>query len=138
MAEFNIIGKQFDPLVDLKLFYTDEEIANETFDVPLTPIEDSDTTLAHLLVRLGKFKSNGEAKKNGWNRPIPMGWSHFTIGKGSNRDDFWIWNPEQNMTDFAISRRAKANGISEEEYLERLGTSFFTSIEHIVSSIPQE
>ena len=93
MAEFNIIGECFNPQTDLKLFYTDEEISSQRFDYPLTPIASEDRSLAHLFHRLGKFQSVGEAKKNGWDKPIPTGWNHFVIGKGSKRWDFYLWNP---------------------------------------------
>lgn len=38
-------------------------------------------TMAHLLHRAGLFKSTGEARRNGWARPIPPGYSQFTVGK---------------------------------------------------------
>lgn len=103
MSDFNIIGPKFDPSVDFKLFFTNEEIENETFDTPLIRLEESDRSMAHLLVRLGKFSSVGEAKKNGWDRPIPMGWNHFAIGKNKNRIDVFIWNPTHTLEEFERS-----------------------------------
>lgn len=100
MAEFNIVGPKFDPSVDLKLFFTDEEISSPNWDVPITYIQKEDRTLAHLFVALGKFSSVKQAKTNGWDRPIPKGWSHFFIGKGVNRWDFFIWNPEHTLEEF--------------------------------------
>lgn len=96
MNHFNVIGENFNALTDLSLFYTDEEIS-KGYDIPLTKIEDSDISLAHLLARLGKFQSVGEAKKNGWLKPIPSGWNYFKIGKGKNRFDIWLWNPESKV-----------------------------------------
>lgn len=58
------------------------------------------TSLAHLLVSIGKFSSVKEAKRNGFNRPIPLGWSEFVIGSGKNRLDLRIWNPRFNIAEF--------------------------------------
>lgn len=35
--------------------------------------EANETTMAHVLVKVGVFKSAGEAKRNGWNKPIEVG-----------------------------------------------------------------
>ena len=85
---FNLVGKKFDPEFDRDLFLDDDE---------LQPLLETDTTMAHLLARLGKFQSVGEAKRNGWDRPVPTGWNEFTIGKGKNRMDIFIWNPTHTM-----------------------------------------
>lgn len=85
------MGAKFDPLVDHKLF-GEEDI--------LQPILDTDQTMAHLLSRLGKFKSVGEAKRNGWDKPIPTGWFECSIGKGKNRMDLFIWNPTTTLAEF--------------------------------------
>jgi hypothetical protein len=42
-------------------------------------------TLAHVMHAAGLFPSVGQAKKNGWNRPIPDGWSEYTVGKLNTR-----------------------------------------------------
>jgi hypothetical protein len=42
------------------------------------PIE---MTWAHLLAYLQCFPSISQARKNGWNKDIPEGWSEVTIGK---------------------------------------------------------
>jgi len=86
----NFIGPKFDPSVDNKLFLDDDT---------LTPILDQDKTLAHLLARIGKFKSVGDAKRNGWDKPIPSGWVEFTVGKGMNRIDVFIWNPQHTLAE---------------------------------------
>lgn len=98
MAEFNIIGPLFDPRCDHKLFTSIEE-DEKGIQPELTPLVDSDKTMAHLLARLGKFASVGEAKRNGWDKPIPQGWSEFTIGKAAKRWDIWIWNPTSFLSD---------------------------------------
>ena len=54
----------------------------EPTDGDFIPIEDDNMSLmAHLLAKIGLFKSVGEAKKNGWNIPIPVGYSEYTVGK---------------------------------------------------------
>jgi len=37
--------------------------------------------LAHLVFFTGVFPSVSQARKNGWNKPIPKGFSEFVIGK---------------------------------------------------------
>lgn len=100
MAQFNIVGPKFSPEVDMKLFFTDEQIETGKLDVELTFIEEADKTMAHLLTRLKKFGSVGEAKRNGWDKPIPDGWTELSIGKGAKRWDFFIWNPTTTMDEF--------------------------------------
>jgi hypothetical protein len=99
MAEFNIVGPKFDPTCDHRLFTSVEEDKNGILP-ELTPLVESDRTLAHLLARLGKFQSVSEAKRNGWDKPIPFGWSVFTIGKAAKRWDLFIWNPDQTLEEF--------------------------------------
>lgn len=38
-------------------------------------------TLAHIMHAIGAFPSVKQAKNNGWNRPIPDGFSDFEVGK---------------------------------------------------------
>ena len=38
-------------------------------------------TLAHIMHAVGAFPSVKQAKSNGWNRPIPDGFSEFGVGK---------------------------------------------------------
>jgi hypothetical protein len=133
MSEFNIIGPKFDPTVDLKLFFTDKEIETGERDFPLIPLHENDKSMAHLLARLGKFSSTSEAKKNGWMIPIPLGWSHFVIGKGKKRDDFFIWNPEQTLEEFALTYMAKKFGVTEEEFEKRLVDGIFNAVSGISS-----
>ena len=46
--------------------------------------------LAHVMHRAGVFSSVGIARKNGWNKPIPDGFSEFTVGKAKKK--VWILN----------------------------------------------
>ena len=52
-------------------------------------IEDN-WIMAHVMHMAGVFSSVGIARKNGWNKPIPEGFSEFTIGKAKKK--VWILN----------------------------------------------
>ena len=45
-----------------------------------TIIEDN-WLMAHVMHKAGIFKSISQAKKAGWNKPIPDGFNFFTVGK---------------------------------------------------------
>lgn len=60
----NVIGPKFCE-VDRKLFNDDDKL--------IQPDADNMGSMAHLLVFVGKFKSVSEARKNGWDRPVPKG-----------------------------------------------------------------
>lgn len=93
MPEINVVGKNFSiERGDLKFFQSfAEEKAGIVPDI--VHMTEYDKSMAHLLHRLGKFKSVGEARRNGWEKPIPEGWSRFEIGKNHNKLDLCIWNP---------------------------------------------
>jgi hypothetical protein len=38
-------------------------------------------SMAHLMVLAGVFASAGEAKRNGWAKPVPPGFTLLTVGK---------------------------------------------------------
>ena len=46
--------------------------------------------MAHIMHRIGMFPSVGIARKNGWNKAIPKGFSEWTVGK--SRKKVWILN----------------------------------------------
>ena len=46
--------------------------------------------MAHVMHAAGIFPSVGIARKNGWNKPIPDGFSEFTVGKAKKK--VWILN----------------------------------------------
>jgi len=58
-------------------------------DLFFGPIEPDDTfiiiedhwIMAHLMNQAGIFPSVSQARKNGWNKPIPEGFNIFTVGK---------------------------------------------------------
>lgn len=62
------------PVTDIEALITPED--NE----PLTIVAD-DATMETVVVALGKFPSNGQARKNGWTGPIPDGFNVWQIGK---------------------------------------------------------
>jgi len=46
--------------------------------------------LAHVMHAAGLFPSVSEARRNGWDKPIPPGLSDFTVGRGKKK--VWILN----------------------------------------------
>ena len=46
--------------------------------------------MAHIMHLAGVFPSVNIARKNGWNKPIPDGFSKFTVGKKKKK--VWILN----------------------------------------------
>ncbi len=87
----NVIGPKFCE-DDRKLFNDDDKL--------IQPDADNMGSMAHLLAFVGKFKSVSEARKNGWDRPVPKGWSEFKIGKNANQMILYIWNPERTLEEF--------------------------------------
>ena len=65
---------------DLELFGMDDE----------NIILGENWILAHVMHAGGLFPSVSEARRNGWDKPIPPGFSEFTIGKLNNK--VWILN----------------------------------------------
>lgn len=63
---------------DKDLFFGPLE--GEKFEV----IEDHEI-LAHLIAKTGVFQSVGQARKNGWNKEIPLGFSEFVVGRNKAR-----------------------------------------------------
>lgn len=55
---------------------------DETFGIPRPTPE---TRFPDILVSLGIFPSKGQARKNGWDKEIPEGWTDITIGKLKHR-----------------------------------------------------
>lgn len=48
-------------------------------------------SMAHIAVSMGLFPSVNLARKNGWNRPIEMGYGEYCIRK--KLIFYFIWNP---------------------------------------------
>ena len=68
-------------------------------DLFFGPITDDDTfiiiedhwIMAHILHKAGIFPSVGQARKNGWNKPIPEGFTFITVGKKARKKDIFIF-----------------------------------------------
>ena len=59
------------------------------FDDENIMIEDH-WIMAHVMHMAGVFPSVGIARKQGWNKPIPDGFSEFTVGRRKKK--IWILN----------------------------------------------
>ena len=75
-TEFNFYGKTVSA-TDLVLFMGP---LGEAEDGPFKPIEFG-WSLAHIMHAAGIFPSVGQAKKNNWDKPIPAGYSEYTVTK---------------------------------------------------------
>jgi len=67
----------------------------ELFLGPITPddtfiIIESGWNMSHILFHSGVFKSISQARKNGWNKPIPEGFNIMTVGKKAKKKDIFI------------------------------------------------
>ncbi len=85
--EFNFISTNMWNTADVDLFLgpLDKD------DGPLVEFDPSEfTSVAHVMHHAGIFKSVGEARRNGWNKPIEQGFSHFRVGK--RKLDIFILN----------------------------------------------
>jgi hypothetical protein len=65
-------------------------ISTKDIDLFLGPLEPKDGpfiwieanwTMAHVLHTAGLFPSVKQAKNNGWDKPIPIGYSEYTVTK---------------------------------------------------------
>lgn len=83
--EFNFIHAG-NPASDRALFFgpLDETDTFATFD------ETWD--MADIAVKAGKFPSRGQARKNGWDGPVPLGFSTHYIGQNAKRVGIFILN----------------------------------------------
>ena len=75
MSEVNFIALNVST-EEMKLFGFDDE--------PAVVLKDN-WMLAHVMHVAGLFPSVSAARKNGWNKPIPNGFSEFTVGKGKKK-----------------------------------------------------
>jgi hypothetical protein len=74
-------------------------IAHEDLDMFFGPIEPNDTfiiiedhwIMAHIIHKAGIFPSISQAKKNGWNKPIPNGFTMLTVGKKARKTELFIF-----------------------------------------------
>lgn len=55
-------------------------------DQDIVEVDSFDSMLmAHLVAQAGIFPSVGQARKNGWNKPVPKGFTTLIIGKGKSK-----------------------------------------------------
>lgn len=74
------------PMADVPRIFGD---ANGVVHDPVELFDPANDTIAHLLVGMA-FGSVTQARKNGWDKPIPAGFSEVKVGKHTR---LWIWNP---------------------------------------------
>lgn len=89
MNETNFAHYTFDA-VDRDLYY------GEDFDEPILTFFPHEM-LCHLMFRAGLFPSISQARKNGWNKPVPDGFSDYVVGK--NKHHVWVLNREVPLED---------------------------------------
>lgn len=75
--ELNFIGPNV--TLDDQLLFLGPIIGDE--DGPFHRIEDG-WSMAHIMHAAGVFPSVKQAKKNGWDKPLPVGYDELTVGKG--------------------------------------------------------
>jgi len=80
--DFNFISKDMTK-EDLNLFFS----PIEPMDTFIT-IQD-DWTMADIMVQVGVFQSKTQAKKNGWDKPIPKRFSDMRVTKRKIRVTIW-------------------------------------------------
>ena len=73
--DFNFLSKDIS-LKEKDLFFGPIDLENESW----FEIEERDI-MAHIMFKVGAFPSINMARKNGWNKPIPNGFSEFKVGK---------------------------------------------------------
>jgi hypothetical protein len=66
---------------DKKLFLGPIDENQDTVEFDL----DDKLRVAHFMAQAGIFPSVGQARKNGWDKPIPLGFSHFIVGKKKSK-----------------------------------------------------
>lgn len=76
--DYNFIASS-QPDTDKELFF-----GPVTQDDAFFPITD-DMSMAHVMAQIGLFPSVSQARKNGWNKPIPDGFTDFRSGKNKVR-----------------------------------------------------
>lgn len=84
MREFIFISENAQ-MKDVDLFFQ----SNIPIDITFQFFKTTDI-LAHLIYKTGFFSSVSQAKKNGWNKPIPLGFSSYILGK--KKIQILIWN----------------------------------------------
>jgi len=81
-----IDGKNFIKNIDEKdkdIFFGPNE---EFIDIQLN------WCMAHIMHNIGLFKSITQARKNGWDKPIPEGFTKMSVGKKAKKQNVFILN----------------------------------------------
>jgi hypothetical protein len=86
MARINYISLNA-PMGDAEKVFGDW---NGVIEDEVRLFDAANETMAHLMVGAGAFSSLTQARKNGWDRPIPHGYSEHKVGKHTR---IWVWNP---------------------------------------------
>ncbi len=74
---------------EFNFFFSSDEKDRDLFFGPLDGeefinIEEKDI-MAHLMAKAGIFNSVSDARRNGWDKPIPSGFSDLRVGKKKTR-----------------------------------------------------
>lgn len=82
---------RIDPIVRRDEFnFVSADLSEEDIGTIMGPLEPEDGpfvtiaetwTMAHIMHAAGIFPSVGQARRNGWDRPVPTGFSEFTVTK---------------------------------------------------------
>ena len=83
---FNFITKKVTEK-DIELFFG--KVENDDIFIFFDPDK---WVMAHFLYHVGIFKSITQARKNGWNKPIPSGFNFYTVGKKAKKQTFYVLN----------------------------------------------
>lgn len=83
--EFNFVDPNVPPAYAEILMGPYEE--DDGITIPLTA---EYRTMAHIMAKVGFFKSVSDARRNGWDKPIPKGYSEYVVGKGDKKKVIFI------------------------------------------------
>jgi len=83
--------------------FIDKNTTDSDKELFFGPIEPDDTfitiedhwIMAHVMHKAGIFPSVSQARKNGWNKPIPKGFNHLMVGK--LRRNIFIFIEKENI-----------------------------------------
>jgi hypothetical protein len=84
--------------MEKKMNFVANNISDQDKDLFFGPIDFEDTfiiiephwIMAHILHQAGIFPSVSQARKQGWNKPIPEGFTMLTVGKRAKKKDLFI------------------------------------------------
>jgi hypothetical protein len=88
MKNVSIAGQEFNFCI---MDNTNEKEVKIIFDDENYIVLEKDATMADIVTMAQIYDSKSRAKKDGWNKPIPSGYSEKKIGKFQTM--IYIWNP---------------------------------------------